>query len=288
MFQTSWPTRNTPALTRRRSAATGAALGVPLLREGNVVGVIFADKDSAAAVHRQADRAGEDLRRPGRDRDRERAAVRRGAGAHRELAQSVEELRALGEVTQAVNSTLDLQTVLDTIVAKATQLSGTEAGVIYVFDEADQRVPVARDLWNDRGDDRRDQGAPRRLLRRRPRGDAAAGAGSGGRSAAVFPGKRTDHAPGLSRPPGGSLARRRSDRGCAGGPPQGARRVLSKHGRTAADLCRPVGAGDPERTPLREIEDKSRQLADGEREQVAVRLQHEPRAAHPAQRHHRA
>ncbi len=53
----------------------------------------------------------------------------------RELAQSVGELRALGEVCQAVNSTLDLQTVLDTIVAKATQLAGTEAGTIYVFDE---------------------------------------------------------------------------------------------------------------------------------------------------------
>jgi GAF domain-containing protein len=51
-----------------------------------------------------------------------------------ELAQSVEELRALGEVTQAVNSTLELQTVLSTIVAKAVQLSGTEAGAIYVTD----------------------------------------------------------------------------------------------------------------------------------------------------------
>jgi len=55
-----------------------------------------------------------------------------------ELAQSVEELRALGDVTQAVNSTIDLQTVLSTIVAKATQLSGTEAGAIYVFDDAAQ------------------------------------------------------------------------------------------------------------------------------------------------------
>ena len=36
-----------------------------------------------------------------------------------------------------------------------------------------------------------------------------------------------------------------------------------------------------------EIQDKNRQLADGEREQVAVRLQHEPRAAHAAQRHYR-
>jgi signal transduction histidine kinase len=54
----------------------------------------------------------------------------------RELAQSIGELRALGEVSQAVNSTLDLETVLSTIVAKAVQLSGTEAGAIYVFDDA--------------------------------------------------------------------------------------------------------------------------------------------------------
>ena len=51
-----------------------------------------------------------------------------------DLGRSVDELRALGEVSQAVNSTLDLETVLSTIVAKAVQLSGTEAGAIYVFD----------------------------------------------------------------------------------------------------------------------------------------------------------
>jgi signal transduction histidine kinase/CheY-like chemotaxis protein len=53
-----------------------------------------------------------------------------------ELAQSVEELRALGEVSQAVNSTLELETLLNTIVAKAVQLSATEAGAIYVYDES--------------------------------------------------------------------------------------------------------------------------------------------------------
>jgi GAF domain-containing protein len=36
---------------------------------------------------------------------------------------------------QAVNSTLDLETVLSTIVAKAVQLSDTEAGAIYGYDE---------------------------------------------------------------------------------------------------------------------------------------------------------
>jgi signal transduction histidine kinase len=55
-----------------------------------------------------------------------------------ELAQSVQELRALGDVSQAVNSTIDLETVLSTIVAKAVQLSGTQAGTIFVFDEAGQ------------------------------------------------------------------------------------------------------------------------------------------------------
>ena len=58
--------------------------------------------------------------------------------ARHELARSVEELRALGDVSQAVNSTVDLETVLTTIVAKATQLSNTEAGAIYVFDDANQ------------------------------------------------------------------------------------------------------------------------------------------------------
>jgi signal transduction histidine kinase len=56
----------------------------------------------------------------------------------RELAQSVNELRALGEVSQAVNSTLDLQNVLTTIVTKAVQLSGADSGAIYVFDDLKQ------------------------------------------------------------------------------------------------------------------------------------------------------
>jgi signal transduction histidine kinase len=51
------------------------------------------------------------------------------------LSRSVSELQALGEVGQAISSTLDLQTVLSTIVARATQLSDTDAGVIYEYDD---------------------------------------------------------------------------------------------------------------------------------------------------------
>jgi signal transduction histidine kinase/HAMP domain-containing protein len=52
-----------------------------------------------------------------------------------ELARSVEELKALGDVGQAVSSTLDLPTVLTTVVARAVELSATEGGVIYEYDE---------------------------------------------------------------------------------------------------------------------------------------------------------
>ena len=51
------------------------------------------------------------------------------------LTRSVGQLTALGEVGQAISSTLDLQTVLKTIVARAVQISGQDAGVIYEYDE---------------------------------------------------------------------------------------------------------------------------------------------------------
>src|SRR5262245_39054408 len=52
-----------------------------------------------------------------------------------ELAQSVEELQALGEISRTINSTLDVKAVLDRIVSRSKQLSGTETGAIYVRDE---------------------------------------------------------------------------------------------------------------------------------------------------------
>jgi signal transduction histidine kinase len=53
----------------------------------------------------------------------------------RQLARSVEELQALSQVGQAVSSTLDLETVLTTIVSRADQASGTDGGGIYEFHE---------------------------------------------------------------------------------------------------------------------------------------------------------
>jgi GAF domain-containing protein/CheY-like chemotaxis protein len=109
-------------------------LGVPMMRDGVPIGVLslarsearpFTDKqiELVTTFADQAVIAIENVR-----------LFEDVQARTRELARSVEELRALGAVSQAVNSTLDLQTVLDTIVARATQLSGTEAGAIYVSD----------------------------------------------------------------------------------------------------------------------------------------------------------
>jgi two-component system, NtrC family, sensor kinase len=55
-----------------------------------------------------------------------------------ELTRSVAELQALEEVLRAVNSSLDLDTVLATIISRAAQLSEADEGMIYEFDETEQ------------------------------------------------------------------------------------------------------------------------------------------------------
>jgi signal transduction histidine kinase/CheY-like chemotaxis protein len=55
----------------------------------------------------------------------------------RELMRSVAELQALNEVGQAVSSSLDLETVLATVIARAVRLADADSGTLYQFDEAD-------------------------------------------------------------------------------------------------------------------------------------------------------
>jgi GAF domain-containing protein len=117
-------------------------LGVPLLREGAPIGVFTLTRPTVSPftpkqidlVETFADQAVIAIENA-RLFDEVQARTR-------ELARSVDEQRALGEVTRAVSSSLDLQTVLETIVAKAAQLSGTEAGVIYVGDETGRQFQV--------------------------------------------------------------------------------------------------------------------------------------------------
>jgi len=54
------------------------------------------------------------------------------------LEQSPKEVRALGETIQAVTASLDLQKVLQSIVIRATELSGSDGGLVYGFDDSAQ------------------------------------------------------------------------------------------------------------------------------------------------------
>jgi signal transduction histidine kinase len=113
-------------------------LGVPLLREGTPIGVLLLARPSVEPFTRKQIELVETFADQAVIAIENVRLFEEVQARTRELAQSVGELRALGEVTQAVNSTVDLETVLTTIVAKATQLSNTEAGAIYVFDDARQ------------------------------------------------------------------------------------------------------------------------------------------------------
>ena len=55
-----------------------------------------------------------------------------------DLTRSVGQLTALGEVGRAVSSTLELGTVLTTIVSRAVDLSGLDGGVVFEYDEDGQ------------------------------------------------------------------------------------------------------------------------------------------------------
>jgi signal transduction histidine kinase len=121
-----------------RERGTRTMLATPLLREGSAIGVILIRRDEVrpfsehqiALLETFADQAVIAIENVRLFQELEART--------RELACSVGELKALGEVGQAVSSTLDLQTVLSTIVSRAVQLSGTDCGIIYEYDEPTQ------------------------------------------------------------------------------------------------------------------------------------------------------
>ena len=131
--------RNANAMKFVELGGVRTYVAVPLLKEGAVIGSInifrpeirpFTDKQIAlvSTFADQAVIAIENVRLFKELQERTEA-----------LTKSVGQLTALGEVGQAISSTLDLETVLKTIVQRAVQLAGLDGGSIYEFDERDER-----------------------------------------------------------------------------------------------------------------------------------------------------
>ena len=121
--------------TRQQISGSRTALAIPLLREGISIGAIvirrtevrpFTEKQISLlkTFADQAVIAIENVR-----------LFKELDERTNELTRSVGELKALGEVGQAVSSTLDLETVLTRIASHAVQLTGAAGGAIYEYDE---------------------------------------------------------------------------------------------------------------------------------------------------------
>jgi len=142
---------------------------VPLLRHDEAIGVIAVSRrdvggftdDEIALLQTFADQAVIAI-------ENARLFSELQARTH-ELTRSVEQLTALGDVGRAVSSSLDLDTVLTTIVGRAVDLSGSDGGTIFEYDDTAEEFTARATLNADEG-----QSAAVRATRLR-RGEGAVG-----------------------------------------------------------------------------------------------------------------
>ncbi len=121
-----------------QASNSGSNLALPLLRGGQVVGAITLMSSNTGGF---ADSQVELMKTFA-----EQAVIAIGIVATyrqlrqrtAELTRSVAELEALEEVLRAVNSSLDLETVLSTIIERAVPLAQADEGMIYEFDATEQ------------------------------------------------------------------------------------------------------------------------------------------------------
>jgi GAF domain-containing protein len=170
----------------------------------------------------------------------------------RELARSVDELEGLRQVGETVGSSLDLQEVLSTIITHAVQLSHTEGGSIFAFDDDAQTFEIRtafgtseellaalratriglHDTLVGRSALTRSSVAVSDIADVPPDAHLAHLARAGWRSILAVPLMREDRILGAFVPPR-------------------ARRVSAGDDRAGRDVRQPVGACDPERAAVR-------------------------------------
>src|SRR5262245_48836604 len=138
--------------TNARRFGHRTILGVPLLREGVSIGCLMIRRTEAHAftqkqvevVQAFADQAVIAIENVRLFKELEART--------QDLTRSVGELTALGEVSRALSSTLDLETVLQTIVARANELAGTAGCTIWEYSAAGEEFRLRASHYADPND----------------------------------------------------------------------------------------------------------------------------------------
>jgi len=126
-------------------------LSVPLLREGSALGIVTVGRQTLRPF------TGKEIELVESFADQAVIAIENARlfeaeqASKRELARSVEELESLGKVSQAVNSSLELDKVLPTILEHACAMSYAGGGTVYVFDKttSEFRLAAAHNMSDD-------------------------------------------------------------------------------------------------------------------------------------------
>ena len=115
---------------------------LPLLSGAEVVGFFFLDNRTPAAyTERDIELLGPVVQQLALAIQNNRL-LKELQEQSKELSRSIEEMNVLRQVGQTVNSTLDLQTVLTSIVAHAVELSNASGGMIYEYEEKKRQFIV--------------------------------------------------------------------------------------------------------------------------------------------------
>ena len=126
----------------RRLGGFRTMLGVPMVADERVVGAIILWREEVESFEDRTINLVTTFAAQGAIAIQNAQLFHELQRRERELGRSVDELHALGETSQAVSSSLDLQRVLTTIVTQAVELSGTDGGSIFEFDAATRRFSL--------------------------------------------------------------------------------------------------------------------------------------------------
>ena len=136
------PDQSAAEFPESKSASSETRLATPLLQDGVAVGVIGIRRTDMRPFTESQIKLVETFAKQAVIAIENVRLFKELDERTHELTRSVGELKALGEVSQVVSSTLDLEAVLTRIVSHAVQLSGTDGGAIYEYDEPSEEFQL--------------------------------------------------------------------------------------------------------------------------------------------------